>query len=156
MSSRLLIRDLRMLSLASRLKHLSDRMSEGVLQLYKENGIELNPRWFLVFYQLSIQSPLSGKAISELTGQTNETTNQLLAELSEAGLIHIQDKYENISLSTKGEELSLKIHPVWNSIELATTDWANASGYDILTIISKLEEKLDEKGIYERSVEFRR
>ncbi|MFT7688506.1 MAG: hypothetical protein ACI9FB_003870, partial [Candidatus Azotimanducaceae bacterium] len=48
-----LLRDLGALGLGSRLKRLSDQLMQDGIRIYRETGVDFEPKWFPVYYYLS-------------------------------------------------------------------------------------------------------
>jgi hypothetical protein len=45
------------LALGSRLKRLSDQIMRDGGKIYKDNAIDFEPRWFPIFYVISMKEP---------------------------------------------------------------------------------------------------
>lgn len=149
-----LIRDLRMLSLASRLKRLSEKMLENATQLYNDNHINFNPKWFLAFYLLVRKgTPVSLSDMAEEIGINQGEISVVIMEMKNAGLL-TKTEDGQISLSPEGLKLATDVQRVWVGIERATTEWTNSTGHDILAAMEKLEKNFAEKDIYSRAKEF--
>src|SRR5687767_4523610 len=106
----ILVRQLGELAMGSRLKRLSDMIMQDGKEIYKSQGIDFEPRWFLIYYQLMEKSPLSITQLAELVGISHSAVNQLASEMLKAGLIRVasQDKDKRkrmLELSAKGREL---------------------------------------------------
>ena len=143
------------LAIGSRLRRLSDRLLANVNRIYQEHGINFETRWFLMFYQLHLKSPMSITEIAAATGFTHPAIIQLSDELIKVGLIasvtDTTDKRRRlISLSAKGIEMLGHLKPVWHQIEEAHRQISREIGMDLLSTLERYEEILDERDIYER------
>lgn len=149
------IKRLGMLAFASRLKRLSERLMQDVGRVYREAGLDFEPRWFLVFHQLVEAGPLSVTAIAESVGITHPAVNQVAAEMEKAGLItsaaDANDRRRRIlSLSKRGKAMDAVLRPVWEDIETATWELAREAGFDVLKAVETLENALEEHNLYAR------
>lgn len=149
------IKKLGMLAFASRLKRLSDSLMQDAGRVYRDAGLDFEPRWFLVFYQLIEAGPQSVTALAESVGITHPAVNQIAAEMEKAGLITSavdgRDRRRRIlALSPRGKALDAAVRPVWEDIETATLELGQLSGIDLLTAMETLEEALSQENMYAR------
>lgn len=150
-----LIKQLGPLALASRLKRLSDRLMRDGYRIYREQGLEFEPRWFTVFYLLSRKSPLAVTEIAHALQVTHPAVNQVAGMLEKAGLVDSRrDKTDErkrlLFLSPLGRELVEKLKPVWKDIKEANQELLDTSGKDLLGTLDKIESALDETEMFDR------
>jgi DNA-binding MarR family transcriptional regulator len=153
-----LIRKLGELATASRIKRLSDSLMQDVGRIYKEQGFKFEPKWFLIFYQLSQQKAMSVTELAREVGITYPAVNQLAAEMSKAGLVEsssdTKDKRKRLlSLTEKGRALTVSLRPLWEDIEKSTSDLLEELNCDFLQMVGQIEDSLDEKSMYQRVME---
>src|ERR1700753_2670294 len=82
------------MALGSRLRRLSEQMTEQAAAIYDLYQIDLQPTWFPVFYSLS---PTDEKSITDIAreiGHTHPSVSQIVRELAAKGYI-IEKKGEN-------------------------------------------------------------
>jgi DNA-binding MarR family transcriptional regulator len=151
-----LMRDLGPLALGSRLKRLSDRMMKDVSRVYSANGVDFEPRWFPVYYLL-IRSgnSVSVGELSRQTGFTHPAIVQILKDMSRKGIVNscegVEDRRQRfVSLSDRGKRMAPALERIWDDIRTAAADIAQASGVDLLAVISRMERALEERGVHER------
>ena len=149
------IRRLGMLALASRLKRLSDRLMQEVGQVYRAEELGFEPRWFLVFHQLTEGPPQSVTALAAAVGITHPAVNQAADEMEAAGLVASsrdeKDKRKRrLELTPRGRQVAESLRPIWAGIESATREVADASGVDLLAAIGAIEAALDAAPMGER------
>ena len=109
------------LALGSRLKRLSDRIMRDGANIYKKHGIDLEPRWFPVYYLLSKTPSLGVMEIAEELNMTHPSVSQIVKEMKKRGLImsvkDITDKRKSLlSLSDKGMKMLPALKPIWKDI----------------------------------------
>ena len=153
-----LIQKLGPLALTSRLRRLTERLYQDVTNIYKEQTIDFEPRWFPAFYLLASQpesEPMAVVDIAKNLGVTHPAVNQIAGELIKAGLvIDLKDKTDGrkrlLSLSDEGRALYPRLEKIWTDVQQAAIGFVNATGYDVLHVIECLEESLEEASIYKR------
>jgi len=150
-----LIKRLGSLALASRLKRLSDRLLRDGYRIYREQGLDFEPRWFTVFYLLSQKSPLAVTKIARELRVSHPAVNQVANAMEKEGLLVSQkDKADErkrlLSLSPSGRALVTKLKPIWNDFKLAAGELLAESGVDFLEGLDRIEISLDDAEMYDR------
>ena len=144
------------MALGSRLRALSDLVTNDAEKIYELYDIELKPKWFPVFYFLSHQN--EGKSITAIAnaiGHSHPSVIKIVREMHKAELILEQkDKTDkrinNIVLTTKGIEISKKITAQYNDVENAIRDMINRTKHNIWLAIQEFEYLLNEKSLLKR------
>src|SRR5688500_18818411 len=94
------------MAIGSRLRMLTDKITEDAAQLYKLYGANLEPKWFPVFYVLA-QGENTITAIAEDIGHSHPSVSKIVREMAKAGIV-VEKKDKNdgrrnvVSLSKKG------------------------------------------------------
>jgi DNA-binding MarR family transcriptional regulator/predicted GNAT family acetyltransferase len=150
-----LIRKLGELATASRIKRLSESLMQDVGRIYKEQGFDFEPKWFLIFFQLSQQKAMSVTELAKAVGITYPAVNQLAAEMAGSGLVDSKsdpkDKRKRlISLTEKGRALMPSIKPLWKVIETSTSELLGELDCNFLQMIGQIEDALEDKSMYQR------
>ena len=150
-----LIRKLGELAAASRIKRLSEILMQDVGRIYKEQGFDFEPKWFLIFFQLSQQKTMSVTELAKAVGITYPAVNQLAAEMSRAGLVDSmsdsKDKRKRLlSLTGKGRSLAISIRPLWKDIESCTAELLNELDCNFLQMVGQIEDSLEDQSMYQR------
>ncbi|WP_343745973.1 MarR family transcriptional regulator [Chitinophaga sp.] len=150
-----LVNELEELALATRLKRLSERLSQDISRIYKESGLDFEARWFLILELLVRQKQLSVTEISEALQLTHPAVVQFVDQLLAQGLIKTtadsRDKRRRlISLSAAGKQMHRKISPLLNVIREENRKWLEQASASLLTVMGELERALDEKSMYKR------
>jgi len=145
------------LTLASRLRRLSDKLMQGVAQVYEEHHLNFEPRWFPVFFLLGDGMPLSITELAQHLELTHPAINQVAEQLLAHDLVIAErgtDKRKRIlSLSEKGQELYDKLKPLWSNIEQANRAFLQEADGDLLAVLDQLESALKRKDMYQRVME---
>ena len=150
-----LVNELGELALATRLKRLSERLSQDISKIYSESDVDFEAKYYLVLELLSREKLLGITEISESLQLSHPAVVQFVDQLLNRKLIKVsQDKKDArrrlVSLSTGGKKLLQQIAPVLKVIKEENRKWINEASYDVLEILSELENALDEKSMYQR------
>lgn len=148
------------LALGSRLRRLSERISQEVAAIYDEQNIAFDPRWFPVFHLLANKKEASIVEIAKTIGITHPAVNQIAQELLSAGMIvaeaDAKDKRKRIlSLSKKGQKLHGELADSWRVIRMSVSETIEDSGHDLIPALEALEETLDKRSLLSRFMENR-
>ncbi len=149
------LQELGHLAIASRLKNYTDILIRDVVQIYRNQNIDFEPRWFTTFYLLATKGEMSVMEISGHLNQTHPAINQVANALENKGLIISTKKDHDgrkryLKLSRKGKQLFVKLEPLWKSIEQTVINYLDEIDPDFLDTLQKLENSLQEKSMYER------
>ena len=150
-----LVNELGELALATRLKRLSERLSQDVSKIYSESDVDFEAKYYLILELLHRQKLLGITEISESLQLSHPAVVQFVDQLLNRKLIKVsQDKKDArrrlVSLSTGGKKLLQQIAPVLKVIKEENRKWINEASYDVLEILSELENALDKKSMYQR------
>ncbi len=143
------------LALGSRLKRLSDQIMRDGSRIYRDNGIDFEPRWFPVFYTISKKSPRGVTEIARDLGVTHAAVSQVARELLKKDLlVAVRDQYDGrrklLSISEKGNILLPEIKEVWNDISEAIHQMINEHQTHIIDSIREVERSFEESSLHQR------
>ena len=143
------------LAIATRLLRLSEQIRRDGFLVYKENGIDFQPKWFPVLYTLHHKPVLSVLELAAEIGYTHPSTITLLKELEKEKLIRSKkDKQDErkrlIQLSAKGEALLRQMQPVWQIIAAAATELLDTP-HQLLAAVTEVEDQLRKKSFLARA-----
>lgn len=153
-----IIRQLGYIALGTRFRIITDRLMQDADKVYKKLGIDFEPRWFTVFYQINQNRNITITELADQLGYSQPAITQIVNPLIRKKIIKaVRSKDDSrkkvITVTQKGEDLLLKLIPVWQDIESALKDLSITTGYDILFVLNKLESELDKRNIYSRVME---
>jgi DNA-binding MarR family transcriptional regulator len=143
------------LGIATRLQRLSDRLRKDGLSIYKDHGIDFEPKWFPVIYSLHVKPLLSVVELAHEIGYTHPSTISLLKELEEQNLIRsIKDTTDErrrlIQLTPKGSALIERMKPVWEIMITAFTALVDTKN-NLMQAIIEVEEQLEKQSFLQRA-----
>lgn len=147
------------LALSTRLQRLSEQLRKDGALFYKSYGIDFEPKWFPVIYTLHHKEVLSVVEIANEIGYTHPSTISLLKELEKQKLIRskkdkVDERKRLILLTTKGQELIVKMKPVWDlmsSVLREITDNQN----NLLQAINEAENKIMHQSFLQRALQLK-
>ncbi|MGI9651572.1 MarR family winged helix-turn-helix transcriptional regulator [Chryseobacterium sp. RLHN22] len=147
------------LALSTRLQRLSEQLRKDGALVYKEFGIDFEPKWFPVIFTLHHKNILSVVEIANEIGYTHPSTISLLKELERQQIIiSKKDKTDErkrlIELAPKGIELIEKMKPVWKIISRVLEEIANNENH-LLKAINEAEEKIAEQSFLQRVLQLK-
>ena len=150
-----LIKQLGAMAFGTRLRLLTDVFIQDAVKIYREQNIDFEPRWFPVFYLLIEKAPLTITEIASELSYTQPAVTQIADILIDKNLVKIikhklDTRKKMLALSRKGINLIPVLKPIWESFDNAINDIFGSTGYDILFVIEKLEDVINEKSIYAR------
>jgi DNA-binding MarR family transcriptional regulator/N-acetylglutamate synthase-like GNAT family acetyltransferase len=153
-----LIKELGELGMATRLKRLGERLSQDVARIYKSRHLDFEPKWFTTMYALYKNDSMSVQSLAQSLGLTHPAIIQFVNQMKKRHLVETRqgekDKRVNlVSLTQKGRETFETIRPLLTDIEEVTSEVVNSPGIDMLILLDRIEETLDEKGVYDRIME---
>ncbi|MFC7345190.1 MarR family winged helix-turn-helix transcriptional regulator [Chryseobacterium zhengzhouense] len=147
------------LALSTRLQRLSEQLRKDGALVYKEFGIDFEPKWFPVIFTLHHKNILSVVEIANEIGYTHPSTISLLKELErQQMIISKKDKTDErkrlIELAPKGIELIEKMKPVWKIISRVLEEIAHNENH-LLKAINEAEEKIAEQSFLQRVLQLK-
>ncbi len=150
-----LINDLGELAIATRLKRLSERLSQDVSKVYKESDVDFEAKWYLILELLNREKILAITEISESLELSHAAVVQFVDQLSERKLVKTSaDKNDArrrmVSLSAGGKKILSQLEPILTVIKNENRKWLNEADSNILNVLDQLEQALDKKSMYHR------
>lgn len=147
------------LALSTRLQRLSEQLRKDGAMLYKSFDIEFEPKWFPVIYTLHNKGVLSIVEIANEIGYTHPSTISLLKELEKQKLIRSKKDKEDerkrlIVLTTKGQDLILKMKPVWDIISDVLNEITDNEN-NLLKAINEAESKIANQSFLQRALQLK-
>ncbi|MGE6353388.1 MarR family winged helix-turn-helix transcriptional regulator [Flavobacterium sp. NPDC079362] len=147
------------LAISTRLQRLSEQLRKDGALFYKSYGIDFEPKWFPVIYTLHHKEVLSVVEIANEIGYTHPSTISLLKELEKQKLIRskkdkVDERKRLILLTPKGQELILKMKPVWNVMSNVLKEIADNQN-NLLQAINEAENKIKQQSFLQRALQLK-
>lgn len=147
------------LAISTRLQRLSEQLRKDGALLYKSYGIDFEPKWFPVIYTLHHKEVLSVVEIANEIGYTHPSTISLLKELEKQKLIRskkdkLDERKRLLSLTPQGQELILKMKPVWDIMSSVLKEIADNQN-NLLQAINEAENKIKHQSFLQRALQLK-
>lgn len=149
-----IVKELGYLSLASRLKRISDTMIHSGRQMYKELGWDIEPNWFLIFLTLEKHGSLSVTDIASKLQFAHPSVITIVNKMTKAGYLESTKCSEDgrrqwITLTDKAKERLPEFKRIWQ----AGTDGIQnmLKGYDLIPILDHIEKQLSSESFKDRT-----
>jgi len=143
------------MAIGSRLRRLSERLTEDAAKIYGLYDVELDPKWFPVFYILSRQSEASITEIAQQIGHSHASVSQIVKEMKKAG-VAVTDKsaadgrVSVVKLSDAGKQIIPKIEKQYADVTQTVENLLSESQYNLWKAIEEVESLLNEKSLFDR------
>ena len=143
------------MALGSRLRRLSEQMTEQAAGIYDLYQVDLQPRWFPVFYSLS---PVEEKSITDIAreiGHTHPSVSQIVRELANKGYV-VEKKGEAdgrknfVLLSPAGQAMREKMQAQLDDVTSAIEKAMKETDHDLWRAIGEWEFLLEQKSLLRR------
>lgn len=143
------------LALGSRLRMLTEKMVADAYLIYKMYGVDLQPKWFPVFYVLSEEGEKAITEIAKEIGHSHPSVSKIISEMAKKGLVtEKKDKTDGrrnvIALSKKGKDITLKIQDQYTDISSAVEELSSQATYDLWKAVAEWEYLLEQRSLFER------
>jgi len=143
------------MAIGSRLRGLSDMVTTDAAQLYHIYGVDIQPRWWPVFYSLTQTTENSITAIGNEIGQSHASVSQVVREMAKQGFVterkNKHDKRKNfVSLTEKGMCAATKLTDQHKDVSAAINKAFSESQYDLWKAIEEWEYLLEQKSLLRR------
>lgn len=148
-------------AIGSRLRLLSDRITEDAGQLYALYGTNLQPKWFPVFYALSQGQEKTITAIAEEIRHSHPSVSKIIAEMAKQEyVVEAKDQTDRrknvVRLSAKGLAAAEKIEDQYLDVGAAIETISAQTNHDLWKAIGEWEFLLDQKSLLQRVIEQRK
>lgn len=143
-------------AMGSRLRIFTDKFTEDASRIYDLYDIEMQPKWFPVFYVLSKGKPKTITSIAKEIGHSHPSVSKIASEMLEKGYVlerkDDSDGRKNlIELSEKGNEITSKIEVMYQDLNGAVESISSQATHDLWKAIEEWEYLLDQKNLFKRT-----
>lgn len=143
------------MALGSRLRRLSEEMTEQAAGIYDLYQVDLQPKWFPVFYSLSATREKSITDIAREIGHTHPSVSQIVREMAIKGYVvekkGATDGRKNfVLLSPAGQQLREKMQPQLDDVTSAIEKAMEETHHDLWKAIGEWEFLLEQKSLLHR------
>lgn len=149
------------MAIGSRLRMLTDKITDDSSLIYQLYGVDIKAKWFPVFYVLMNGEAKTITAISKEIGHSHPSVSNIVKEMAQKGIVREKkDKADGrrnvITLSSKGKKMSGILTEQCIDVEMAIEEISSLTRNDLWRAIEEWEYLLSEKSIYQRVKEAKR
>lgn len=146
------------IALGSRLRRLTEKITEDATRIYALYGVDLKPKWFPVYYVLSGGVPKAITTLAEEIGHSHPSVSKIIREMVRAGIVtetrDRKDKRKNmVGLSARGEALKAKIADQYRDMQRVLEEMSSRTRMNLWEAIGEWEQLLEEENLFQRVVE---
>lgn len=150
-----LYEELGKIALGSKVRQLAEAITKDAGKIYSLYGIDMNPKWFPVFFVLSKDKNKKITSIAKLIGHSHVSVSKIVREMKKAGLIKEgtseTDKRQTlVSLTPSGKKIIRKIEKQYEDVHHVLEQISNQSQNDLWNAIEEWEGFLSEESLYDR------
>ena len=143
------------MAIGSRLRMLTEMITEDAGKIYDLYGIELKPKWFPVFFVLSNEEVKTITAIAKEIGHSHPSVSTIIREMSKAGLVDEKKDSEDgrrnlVGLSEQGKTVAFKIVEQYEDVNSAIEKISIQARHDLWGAIGEWEYLLTERSLLDR------
>jgi DNA-binding MarR family transcriptional regulator/N-acetylglutamate synthase-like GNAT family acetyltransferase len=148
------------MALGSRLRRLSERLTEDAAKIYALYDVALDPKWFPVFYVLSQSNGMSVTEIAHRIGHSHPSVSQIVKEMKRNGIVTIDKGIEDarvsvVKLSDTGKQLIPKLEKQYLDVTNAVENLLSEAQNDLWKALEETEFLLTDKSFFERVKDMR-
>ncbi|MDB5110893.1 MAG: GCN5-related N-acetyltransferase [Mucilaginibacter sp.] len=143
------------MALGSRLRRLSELITEQAGEVYKLYAIDMQPKWFPVFYALSGGEEKTITQIAQEIGHSHPSVSTIVKEMVKKEMIkestNKSDGRKNyVMLTKKGLAINNQIQTQYVDVNAAIENALNETQYNIWKAIEEWEFLLEQKSLLKR------
>ena len=143
------------MAIGSRLRRLSESLTEQAAGVYSLYEVDIQPKWFPVFYVLSSGEEKSITQIAQEIGHSHPSVSTIVKEMIKKDVVekgsNISDGRENyVKLTEKGQAINARIQIQYEDVNAAIETALAETQNDIWKAIEEWEFLLEQKNLLER------
>lgn len=149
------------MAIGSRLRRLSESLTEDAAKVYALYGIALDPKWFPVFYVLSQKESASITEIAQIIGHSHPSVSQIVKEMRKRKLVTTEKGSQDarvsiVKLSATGRQLIPDIEKHYSDVIQAVEGFLSETQHDLWKAIEEVEFLLSHESFFDRVQEARK
>ncbi len=150
-----IISQLRALAIGARMRRLTDMFGKDVSRIYKEHGLDFDPKHFVLFYLIAERGSIGIMEVANELSFSHPAVIHMAKELEKKGFIEsVKSPTDNrkrlLKLSEKGVAALPEFKKLWNKISSLNTNLMATQQYHLLKAIAEMEAILEEQSFYKR------
>jgi DNA-binding MarR family transcriptional regulator/GNAT superfamily N-acetyltransferase len=143
------------MALGSRLRRLSEMLTDQASEVYSLYDVEIQPKWFPVFYVLSSGGEKSITQIAQEIGHSHPSVSTIVKEMINNGVVVKQTNKNDgresyVDLTDKGRAINERIQVQYLDVNAAIETAIAETQNDIWKAIEEWEFLLEQKSLLKR------
>ena len=144
------------MAIGSRLRRVSELITEDARRAYELYGVGLQPKWWPVFYVLSLEEAgLSTSEIARRIGHSHASVSQICSAMTAAGLLttaksDADGRVNVIRLTTKAREILPGLRAQCADVGEAVEELLAETDADLWAALGALERCLEKRSLFDR------
>ena len=139
------------LPVGSRLKRLSDRLIQDVVEIYQAQGIQLNPTFFPLFNLLHQQGAQAVTEAAEQLGVSHPAISKIARNMLNEGWISKtpdpnDERRQLLTLTPQSDALVTEIAPIWHEIKHYLDQVIAEQQHPLLAALDDFEQRIQQQG----------
>lgn len=149
------------MAIGSRLRMLTDSITNDAAGIYNLYGIDIKPKWFPVLYALSGGEAKTITGIAKEIGQTHPSVSNIVKEMAAEKLIKnaatkTDKRRTTIALSPYGRKVCDSLPEVCGDMAVAIEEISSVTRNDLWKAIGEWEVQLSQRSLLDRVKEVRK
>ncbi|WP_412468603.1 GNAT family N-acetyltransferase [Pedobacter sp. KLB.chiD] len=145
-------------AIGSRLRMLTDKVTEDAAQIYRLYHIEMQPKWFPVLHTLNREREKTITELAKAIGHSHPSVSKIISEMLKKGYVtESRDKADGrrnvISLSKKGMKISEELKDQLIDVNAAIEEISAQTQHKLWEAIGEWEFLLGQKSLLRRVME---
>lgn len=145
-------------AIGSRLRMLTDKVTEDAANIYKLYDIDMQPKWFPVFYSLSQGEEKTITELAKAIGHSHPSVSKIIGEMLKKGYVQeSRDKADGrrnvVSLTDAGRQVAHKIKDQLIDVDAAIEELSAQTQNKLWEAIGEWEFLLEQKTLLRRVME---
>ncbi len=151
------LRSLGHLGVPARLKRLSDTLTASIKDLYRANGVDIEPSWHLVFLYLEKQPTATVTEIAGAFHISQPAMTKMINRMIGKGYLDVvrdasDGRKKNIRLSSRAHESLPTFKRIWRSGQASIQEILGPDA-ELLRQLTSFEAEIGRRGFVERAME---
>ncbi len=148
-------------ALGSRLRRLSESLTEDSAKIYALYDVALDPKWFPVVYVLLQKQSAAITEIAQIIGHSHPSVSQIVKEMSKKGVATIEKDNKDarvsvVRLSDAGKQFVPNLEKQCIDVTQTVEELLLQTQHDLWKAIEEIEFLLANKSFFERVQEVRK
>jgi GNAT superfamily N-acetyltransferase/DNA-binding MarR family transcriptional regulator len=148
-------------ALGSRLRRLGDALMADAERIYQLYEVELDPRWFPVFYMLSVRQEATISELAESIGQTHPAVSQVVRMMVTAEVVQSEKsttdaRITKVQLTQKGRLMAARLELQCEDVQSAVNQMFSETNSNLWSEIAAIEQELSTRNLYDRVCQIRK